>query len=119
MYCPKCGEQNSDDLAYCRKCGEDLKIISQVMKGHAPVAIASKLDAVFQRKNERLRREAIWWTGTGLIAAIWTLVSGSLISHGSELFQIVSSIAIPIFFFYLGAGNYLAYRRSLELNGGP
>jgi len=60
MFCPNCGGQNQDDLVvYCRECGENLQVVSQAMKGHLSVALVTRIDAVIEKRNERLRRDAI------------------------------------------------------------
>ena len=33
MFCPKCGTKNPDDAKFCRKCGEDLEIVSLAVAG--------------------------------------------------------------------------------------
>lgn len=116
MYCPKCGGQNSDDLAYCRECGENLKIISQVMKGHSPVALVSKLDAAIEQKNERLRRDAIYYIVLGLVYTVCT--RSFFLSTGEPLFWIFSAYVFPAIVFVSSGWKYLAYRRSLELKKG-
>ncbi len=59
MFCPKCGESNGDETKFCRACGENLKVVAQAMTGRMPVALATKLDAYIERKNERLRRDGL------------------------------------------------------------
>ncbi len=117
MYCPKCGEQNSDDLAYCRKCGEDVKIISQVMKGHAPLAIASKLDAAIDTSRERFRRDAILWVFWATIYIVSILVKIYTGAYGnSGLLVSFLFTSFPSFIMLaLAAWNALLYRRSKQL----
>lgn len=115
MYCPKCGGQNSDDLAYCRECGENLKIISQVMKGHAPITLVSKLDAAIDRKNERLRRDSVYWGISGVILTVGTWIDRSIfLSSWDEVYVWLFVTFIASCFLESG-WKYLAYRRSLEL----
>src|SRR5258708_3979872 len=109
MYCPKCGGQNSDDLAYCRECGENLKIISQVMKKHLPVALVSKLDAAIERKNERFRRNYIWHGLVGVGFTVWTFVYGPLlvISSESVWLQTLAAIVLPAGNFFISGWMFL------------
>src|SRR5437868_15145073 len=111
MYCPKCGGQNSDDLAYCRECGENLKIISQVMKGHTPVALASKIDSIIENKDERLRRDAVFFGIFGVIAAIWAYFAVAF-GLSSSWIENVLTVGFPPFFLLVAGLNYLAFRRS-------
>lgn len=119
MFCPKCAAKNDADLDYCRACGENLKVISQVMEGHAPLAIASKLDAVFEKKTERLRRDSIWWGIWAAIVALWALTAGSFpFPTGIAWVDTLGLIAIPVVLFLLSGWKFAAYRRSRETGKG-
>ncbi len=48
MFCPKCGTKNPDDGKFCRKCGCDLKLVSDVISGKLTVRDDGKI-----RKNKR------------------------------------------------------------------
>lgn len=48
MFCPKCGTENPTDGKYCRKCGCDLKLVSEVISGKLTVRDDGKI-----RKNKR------------------------------------------------------------------
>ncbi len=115
MYCPKCGAQNQEDLAYCRECGENLKIISQVMKKHLPIALVSKLDAVIERKNERLRRDAILCALMGTIVILAVTITSGKNAFFSSVLGIYTFLTIGIFTLVQSGWYFLAYRRSLEL----
>src|SRR5258707_10937639 len=73
MYCPKCAAPNSDQVKFCRQCGENLSIVAQAMSKHLPVRLVSKLDNYLERKHERLRRDSIL---TGL-SGLFLLLSGT------------------------------------------
>ncbi len=36
MFCPKCGIQNADNVAYCRNCGANLSDVMAVIEGKLP-----------------------------------------------------------------------------------
>jgi uncharacterized membrane protein YvbJ len=87
MYCPNCGAQNVGGAKYCRSCGEDLSVVSQVMKRHLPVFLIAKLDAYIDRKNERMLRDSVLWFLMGLLflasptqsrVTIWSVVGACL-----------------------------------------
>lgn len=52
MYCPKCGIENPDDGKFCRKCGCDLKLVSD--------AISGKLTAGGNDKIKKSKKEPTW-----------------------------------------------------------
>lgn len=113
MYCPKCGAQNQDELAYCRECGEYLQAVAQVMKKHLPVALVSKLDAVIERKNERFRRDAILSILMGTVFLISTIFLP--LEEGFFALSNVLMLFLGVFSFFAGGWYFLAYSRSLEL----
>jgi zinc ribbon protein len=59
MYCPKCAAAVSDEQKYCRSCGLDLQLISQVLDVESG-AIESTESEQERRKN----RLVIWGTIT-------------------------------------------------------
>lgn len=112
MFCPGCGTQNSADLAFCRACGDDLKIISQAMNKHLPLVLVSKLDAAIERKNDNFRREAI----TSALMGVVFLVTTAFLPLGGSFYSLfnVSIFILGLFALANSAFNYLAFRRSLE-----
>lgn len=109
MYCPKCGTQNNGDVKFCRGCGENLKVISQAMSRRLPVILASKMDAYFERKNERFRRDSIL---SAIIGSLWLLFGIKiLITGGGSLpgFPIIVGCVMLIWSFW----QHLVYERTL------
>jgi hypothetical protein len=108
MYCPKCGTQN-DDAKFCRGCGENLKVISQVMSRRLPLILASKMDAYFERKNERFRRDSILGA---VIGSLWLLFGIKiLITGGGSLpgFHIIVGCVVLLWSFW----QHMVYKRTL------
>src|SRR5712664_1613461 len=93
MYCPKCAEPNSEEVRFCRACGENLTVIAQAMSKHMPMMLISRLDEYLARKNERLRRDGIM---TGL-SGLFLLISG--------IWQVASNAgaSLPAVFMFAGA----------------
>ena len=109
MYCPKCGTQNNDDVKFCRGCGENLKVISQAMSRRLPVILASKMDAYFERKNERFRRDSIL---SAIIGSLWLLFGIKILITGggsSPGFPIIVGCLMLIWSFW----QHLVYKRTL------
>jgi len=112
MYCPKCAEPNSEEVKYCRACGENLTVIAQAMSKHMPIMLISKLDEYLARKNERLRRDGIV---TGL-AGLFLLISGiwQVASNAGASLPAVFMFAGALIMFMMSLWDILAYRRSLS-----
>jgi hypothetical protein len=112
MYCPKCGETNADDVKFCRACGENLKVVAQAMMGRLPVTLASKLDAYIERRNERLRRDAI---GSAVFGVCFVLLSAYEFSQGAAIFSSAGVLLLfALFMFLVSAWDTMAYKRSLN-----
>jgi hypothetical protein len=112
MFCPKCGESNGDETKFCRACGENLKVVAQAMTGRLPVALASRLDAYIERRNERLRRDGI---GSAVFGLCFVLLAGYELWKGSPFFGTAGVMLLFAFFMLLvSAWDMLAYGRSLD-----
>jgi len=108
MYCPKCAAPNSDDVKFCRVCGENLTVVAQAMSKHLPVTLVSKLDNYLERKHERLRRDSIL---TGL-SGLFLLLSGIWQGMHAGGWPIVFMLLGALIFFLVSAWDMLAYKRS-------
>jgi hypothetical protein len=123
MYCPQCGLENSDDLKFCRGCGENLKVISHAMARRLPAFLVRKMDAYIESKNRGLRRQSI---GNAVLGSLFIFLGlydmiGEGPSWGSEwLF-----VAYGCFMLFLGLWDHMVFKRSLSTEvrivkmGGP
>lgn len=117
MYCPKCAESNNDDVKFCRSCGENLSVIAQAMTRRFPSAVLNKLDAYFERKYERLRRDSIINAVSGcafLFISIYHLLKGDGFS-GNVIFTFIFACLL----FVLSIWDFLAFQRSKSPNLNP
>jgi zinc-ribbon domain len=72
MFCPKCGQQNSDNGKYCRSCGTDLGNVSSALSGSR---VSS--DALVDKKGKPLSLEgAVTKFFTGLAFIIIACILG-------------------------------------------
>jgi hypothetical protein len=120
MFCPKCGGENTDNQTYCRACGDSLILINQVMKGHAPIALMSKIDAVLDTTHELLRRDAILWL---IWAVVWSLLILArinwtwIVNQWQALVFVFLFSLIPAGIMFILAGwNFLLFRRAKKLS---
>ncbi len=113
MYCPKCGNQNTEETKYCRSCGENLQAISQVMKSRLPVLLASKLDAYLERRNELIRRDGIVSALSGMVFLLMGIANRIWGDGGWSGFGVPMFLAC--FMLLSSFWNYLAYQRSLSV----
>ena len=68
MFCPKCGTENSKNTKFCRKCGNDLGLINDVMSG--------KLSVSDSKDN---RKKASWESALVLLSMSMALFTVAII----------------------------------------
>jgi Flp pilus assembly protein TadB len=109
MYCPKCGTDNPATNNYCRACREELSLVAQAMKKSLPVKMAGKLDAVFDSKAERFRRDSLLLLLAGLggsAALLWAALAGK---------SLWAAALGTIYLYAYSLWEYLAYKHSRAL----
>ncbi len=113
MFCPRCGTENPETNKYCRSCRENLQLVSQAIKNHLPVVLASKVDQLLDSRSERFRRDSL----LNLLMSL-TILFGGLISWRKGY---SGPFSTPLFFLPLAlvwawdaAREYRAYKRSLS-----
>ena len=53
MFCPKCATQNVDGASFCRSCGANISLVSQVLDGKLPAEPAAACDEFGFRRRRR------------------------------------------------------------------
>jgi hypothetical protein len=115
MYCPRCGIENpTEDVKFCRGCGEDLRLTSQALQGHIGWSsfLAGRLD---QLLSSRYRQSAfdgginIFIGFVCLLLTLYYMLTGT----GALIFWVVVSLSALL---GIGVGFYdvLIYRRSVR-----
>ncbi|MEZ5426972.1 MAG: hypothetical protein R2747_11935 [Pyrinomonadaceae bacterium] len=72
MFCPKCATQRTDDQKYCRVCGLNLDIISEIMTDET---VVDKFKSASDRQKKRKNRIQSF----GVILIIQSLLIGCVI----------------------------------------
>ncbi len=116
MYCPNCAVENEEaSVKYCRGCGKDLRLISQAMTaniGWTTIA-ASRLDAFFLSRHQRIERESMREGGS--------LVAFGMILVGMGVWNLIDKpgLYFSVFLFFIalimlcsGIGNIWVDKRS-------
>ena len=103
MYCPKCATPLSDDSKFCRACGLDLEIISQLLGGDS--SQSDKLKTIFdsstQLKSRKKRLQnlgALVMMLSFVVGALIPIVIGLGYENLNSLVMILAGIAGVILF---------------------
>ena len=88
MYCPNCATPLSDEQKFCRSCGFDLQMISQVFAIESK-AIASRDGESSQNRKAKLRLMGILTTISSLMVGCLIPISLGLLSNWAGLQQLI------------------------------
>ena len=85
MYCPNCGNKNSEDQKYCRSCGLGLEKVVQTLSEQLP----TKKDLSIEQQKERFERlgvAALSVFGLGILSfVLYNIVYKVMITQGKFL----------------------------------
>lgn len=113
MYCPNCGNKNSEDQNFCRTCGLGLEKIAQSLTEQLPTVAVRSLQ---ERKDrlERLGVASLSIFGMGIISFfLYNIFSKLLISQG----VVVASLAVLAAIVFMGSGlaSVILFAKAKEL----
>jgi hypothetical protein len=115
MFCPRCGIENpTEDVKFCRGCGEDLRLTSQALQKRIGWSsfLAAKLDDMMASRY----RQSAWDGGINIFIALVCLMLAiyyMLTGQGALIFWVVISLSTLL---GMGVGVYdvLIYKRSVK-----
>lgn len=118
MYCPACGSQNNEDVRFCRKCGADLRVVSQALTKRISwwKYIAAKIDDRLEakRRKEDYSKGFVDIYHAGLILILGTYL---VIFNYDRMVVFVILVALSLLGF--GIRDYWIHKRRLKYEYHP
>lgn len=74
MYCPSCGDKNTDGVKFCRVCGTNLIIVSEALTGKLSEVDLTKVDEVTVSKDQKRLESGVEYIIGGLGFAITAIM---------------------------------------------
>ncbi len=92
MYCPKCGTKNPDNGKFCRSCGTDLHIVSDVLTGKLN---KNKIQIQVNKKGKKVNWESALSTlFTGLaFVAVSIVLANTPMGRGWWFWMLIPALA--------------------------
>ncbi|HSQ19491.1 MAG TPA: zinc-ribbon domain-containing protein [Blastocatellia bacterium] len=89
MYCPSCGSNNQDGVKFCTRCGTNLGVVSDALKGRTTGALETDERTVKLLKDYYRSRRMMIIGGAGSALALIKLAGPFLLGFPDKLIPIV------------------------------
>jgi hypothetical protein len=94
VYCPSCGANNQDELRFCTRCGTNLEVVSDALRGRTTGALETDARTVTLLKDYYRGRRMMLIGGAASALSLFKLAGPFLLGFPDKL--------IPIVFLSLG-----------------
>jgi hypothetical protein len=89
MYCPSCGSNNHDDQKFCTRCGTNLGVVSDALRGRTTGALETDERTVALLKDYYRGRRMLFIGGAASALALFKLAGPFLLGFPEKLIPIV------------------------------
>ncbi len=89
MYCPSCGSNNNDDLKFCTRCGTNLEVVSDALRGRTTGALERDERTVSLLKDYYRSRRMMIIGGAASVLSLIKLAGPFLLGFPEKLIPIV------------------------------
>ena len=100
MYCPSCGSNNQDEVKFCTKCGTNLGVVSDALRGRTTGALETDERTVTLLKDYYRSRRMMIIGGAAAALALFKLAGPFLLGFPDKLMAI-AILALGFFFLSL------------------
>ncbi len=89
MYCPSCGSNNQDEVKFCTRCGTNLGVVSDALRGRTTGALETDERTVKLLKDYYRSRRMMIIGGAASALALFKLAGPFLLGFPDKLIPIV------------------------------
>jgi hypothetical protein len=99
MYCPSCGSNNQDEVKFCTRCGTNLGVVSDALRGRTTGALETDERMVKLLKDYYRSRRMMIIGGAASALALFKLAGPFLLGFPEKMIPIV---ILSLAFLFLG-----------------
>ena len=89
MYCPSCGSNNQDEVKFCTRCGTNLEVVSDALRGRTTSALETDERRVTLLKDYYRSRRMMLIGGAASALALLKLAGPFLLGFPEKMIPIV------------------------------